>query len=83
MKLDVLLIVSSTIVGFWLLKALRIVKDLIFLSISFYLLSLFILVKAGFITIHPEKFQELYQAIEGWFVAFADWIIFNLSDKAA
>jgi len=76
--LNLFLLISGTLAGFWLLKTLRIVKDFVFLGLSLYLLSLFFLAKTGVITIHPEKLQEMYKAIEAWFEAFADWILMLL-----
>jgi len=73
--LNLFLLLSGTLVGFWLLKALRIVKDFVFLVLSLYFLSLFVLAKTGVITIHPEKLQEMYKAVEIWFEAFVDWIL--------
>jgi uncharacterized membrane protein (Fun14 family) len=73
--LNVFLLASGTLAAFWLLKALKTVENAVFLLISLYFLSLFLLAKTGVISVHPEKLQQIYLTIHQWFSDFANWIL--------
>ncbi len=78
MKSELWIAFSSALLIFWLFRVLRFIKGFLFAVISFYLLSLLLLAKTGFITVHIEKFQEVYQVLESWFTDFVRWIASSL-----